>query len=254
MIVAAALCPAPPLLVRELTGIDQVVPELRVACLAAAAELAAAIPDVIVVVGPAQQTRTWAEGTLELSKFAPGVRSAATKAADATPGAGSQGVLASAPDLPTSLGIGAWLLTEAGYAGDRILWSVGHDEPTARCADVGAEFPSVRERVALLVMADGSARRTLKAPGYLDDRSAGFDASVEHAIRDGELDLLLSIDAGLARELMASGRPAWQVLAGAMRGRMVTSEIRYCDAPFGVAYLVASLRVATHNRMGGRGG
>ena len=42
---------------------------------------------------------------------------------------------------------------------------------------------------------------------------------------------------------MATGRPAWQVLAGAMAGRRVTSEIRYADDPFGVAYLVASLRV-----------
>jgi len=149
----------------------------------------------------------------------------------------------SAPDLPPPLGIGAWLLTEAGYAGDRILWSVGHDEPAVRCADVGAELPGLRERVALLVMADGSARRTLKAPGYFDERSAGFDASVELAIREGELDALLFIDAELARQLMATGRPAWQVLAGALRGHKVTSEVRYCDAPFGVAYLVASLRI-----------
>src|SRR5215470_830623 len=243
MIVAAALCPAPPLLIRELTGIDEVVPELRLACLAAAAELAASAPDVIVVVGAAQQTRTWAEYTLDLSEFAPGVRSAAGTVAEATLLAGMAGGPGFAPELPPSVGIGAWLLTEAGYAGDRILSSVGHDESAVRCADVGAELPGLRERVALLVMADGSARRTLKAPGYLDERSAGFDASVELAIREGELDALLSIDAVLARVLMATGRPAWQVLAGALRGRRVTSVVRYCDAPFGVAYLVASLRM-----------
>jgi hypothetical protein len=32
-------------------------------------------------------------------------------------------------------------------------------------------------------------------------------------------------------------------MAGALDGRKVSSEIRYCDDPFGVAYLVASLRV-----------
>ncbi len=42
---------------------------------------------------------------------------------------------------------------------------------------------------------------------------------------------------------MAAGRPAWQVLAGALGGKVVESEIRYCDDPFGVAYLVASMRV-----------
>jgi hypothetical protein len=95
----------------------------------------------------------------------------------------------------------------------------------------------------MLVMADGSARRGLRAPGYLDERSTGFDAAVENAVRAGQLEALLDIDPVLGRDLMATGRPAWQVLAGALAGRKVSSEIRYRDDPFGVAYLVASLRV-----------
>jgi aromatic ring-opening dioxygenase LigB subunit len=97
--------------------------------------------------------------------------------------------------------------------------------------------------VALLVMAEGSARRSRKAPGYLDERSAAFDAEVGRAILDGDLRALLALDAGLARELMATGRPAWQVLAGAANGGHPDSLIRYDDDPFGVAYLVASLTV-----------
>ena len=42
---------------------------------------------------------------------------------------------------------------------------------------------------------------------------------------------------------MATGRPAWQVLAGAVNGLRPASVIRYDDDPFGVAYLVASLTV-----------
>ena len=52
MIVAAAICPCPPLLARELTGQAEVLPELRAACAAAVGSLAAAGPDVIVVAGP----------------------------------------------------------------------------------------------------------------------------------------------------------------------------------------------------------
>ena len=85
----------------------------------------------------------------------------------------------------------------------------------------------------------GGGRR----PGYFDERSAGFDAEVERAVRDGDFQALLEIDAELARELMAAGRPAWQVLAGALEGTVVASEIRYCDDPFGVSYLAASMRV-----------
>lgn len=228
MIVAAALCPAPPLLVRELTGADLVAADLRTACLEAVAELTAAEPDIIAVAGPAEQTRTWnGVSSLDLARFAPGARSRAGRP----------------PGLPPSLGVGAWLLDQAGYAGERLLQSVAAGEPGGRCAGLGTSLAGSRARVSLLVMADGSARRGLRAPGYLDQRSAGFDAEVEWAVRTGRLDGLLSIDQDLALELMATGRPAWQVLAGAVAGRRVTSEIRYVGDPFGVAYLVASLRV-----------
>ncbi len=234
MIVAAALCPAPPLLIRDLTGAEQVATDLRDACLACVAELTAAAPDFIAVVGTADRTGTW-DGTaaLDLGRYAPGL----------VPLNGQRPGSPTSAGLPSALGVGAWLLDEAGAGSRRVLQSVGGDEPTDRCAGLGADLAGNGERVALLVMADGSARRGLKAPGYLDERSAGFDAQIEDAVRAGELDTLLTIDPALARELMATGRPAWQVLAGALAGHKVSSEIRYCDDPFGVAYLVASLRV-----------
>lgn len=235
MIIAAALCPAPPLLIRELTGADPALPDLRSACLDAVAELTAAGPDVIAIVGAAEQTRTWdGASALDLTVFAPRAGRGAAR------GPGSIRVSA---DLPATLGVGAWLLGQVGHEGDRLLQAVAHDEPTGRCADIGASIAASGKRVSLLVMADGSARRGLKAPGYIDERSAGFDAEVERAVRAGRLDALLDIDPALARDLMATGRPAWQVLAGALRGQRVASEVRYEDDPFGVAYLVASIRV-----------
>src|ERR1700722_5645904 len=56
VIVAAAICPCPPLLVRELTGQADVLPDLRAACAAAVGFLTAAGPDVIVVAGPDEET------------------------------------------------------------------------------------------------------------------------------------------------------------------------------------------------------
>ena len=53
-----------------------------------------------------------------------------------------------------------------------------------------------------------------KRPAHFDQRAAWFDAEVERAIRAGDLGALLAVDPALARELMATGRPAWQVLAG----------------------------------------
>jgi len=235
VIIAAALCPAPPALARELTGADPVMPELRHACRDAVAALVQAEPDLVAVVGAAEQTRAWDESLgLDLSGYAPGL---VPPAAARTPG------------LPLPLGLGTRLLDEAGYTGRRALWSVSEDEPPSRCAELGAQIASSAGKVALIAMADGSARRGLKAPGYLDDRSIPFDAEVTRAVRDGDLDALLAVDPGLARELMAAGRPSWQVLAGSLHGTQPVTEIGYCDDPFGVAYLVATLAVERSARM-----
>jgi hypothetical protein len=230
VLTAAALCPAAPLLARELTGADPVVPELRQACREAVDALLQANPDVVVVVGAGERTRIWDAATAQL---------------DLTPYAPALGAPPAAPEdtLPLALGIGGRLLDEAGYHGRRELQEVGADEPASACGELGAFLAQAASRVALLVMADGSARRSRKAPGYLDERSAAFDAEVGRAVRDGDMPALLALDAELARELMATGLPAWHVLAGAVDGGRPASLVRYDDDPFGVAYLVASLTV-----------
>ncbi|MBV9448499.1 MAG: class III extradiol dioxygenase subunit B-like domain-containing protein [Streptosporangiaceae bacterium] len=224
MIIAASLCPWPPVLARELTGRDPVITELRKACAEATERLVGARPDLIVVVGPADETRRWDPGSrLDLSVFAPAL------------GSGGN------PALPPSLGLGALLLDQVGYRGPRILQGVSEYEGPAGCAELGAAIGGSAERVGLLVMGDGSARRSVQAPGYYDERAAAFDAETERALRHGDLGALLAISPALARELLATGRPAWQVMAGAMRPLPLAADILYSDAPFGVGYLVAFL-------------
>jgi hypothetical protein len=238
VLVSAALCPATPLLARELTGADPVIPELRVACLAAITTMLGTAPDLVAVVGPADQARRWDAGaSLDLTAFAPALRWA--HAAGAGPQGSGEGPAAGY--LPASVGIGAMMLDQAGYRGPRVLHSVTELDQAAECAALGRSLAELAGRVALLVMADGSARRALRAPGYLDERSFPFDAAAEEIISSGELDPLMAIDAGLARELMVTGRPGWQVLAGAAAGRPAASDVRYRDDPFGVLYLVAAL-------------
>ena len=221
MIVAAALCPAPPLLLPGLTGAADVLPELRRACAEAVADLVGAGPELVAVVGPGESTGVWdPRARTDVSAYAPGLGSA---------GLGST----SAPGLPVALGVGGWLLDSGGYAGERLARSVSESEPAGACAQVGRELADRAGRVGLLVMADGSACRGRKAPGYFDERSAGFDAEVERAVRDGGFQALLEIDAELASTCQA----------GALEGTVVASEIRYCDDPFGVSYLAASMRV-----------
>jgi hypothetical protein len=233
VIVSAAICPCPPLLAAELTGQAQVLPDLHAACTAAVSRLAAAGPDVLVVTGPGDETAPWpADGRLDVALYGPALGNT-SHGPGTGPGEGARA-------LPLSLGIGARLLDEADYTGPRALRGIGALAPPAACLRLGEQIAASAPRVALLAMGDGSARHSVSAPGYLDERAAPFDDAVERAVRVGDLAALAALDPALAADLMAAGRPAWQVLAGALAGDLVT-EILYSGAPLGVAYLVAAL-------------
>jgi hypothetical protein len=249
VIVRAALCPSPPLLARVLTGRAVILPEFRDACAAAVArlvsgppepvggapELAGGPPELVVVVGAGAATATWdPDDRLDLSAYAPAVGTPADTSA-----VGSR----VKPGLPLALGLGALLLDSAGYTGPRLLQAVDESEPADACLRLGRELAGVAVRVAMLALGDGSARRAPSAPGYLDERAAPFDDAVRHAVSNGDMAALAGLDPVLARDLMATGRAAWQVLAGAMgTSTRPRTEIRYADAPFGVAYLVAEMQ------------
>jgi hypothetical protein len=255
MIVAAAICPSPPLLATELTGQADILPELRTASAAAVARLLAAAPEVVAVVGPAETTAPWdPAGQLSLAAFAPALRQGAPQADNSKKRDGGSPV--AAPSLPLALGIGARLLDEAGYTGQRTLHGIAEDEPAATCLDLGRQLAASAPRVALLAVGDGTARRSASAPGYLDERAAPFDEAVERAVRDGDLPAIAALDPVLAAALLAVGRPAWQALAGALSAarrpadphpadegasQPLRTEVLYSDAPLGVAYLVATL-------------
>ena len=229
MIVRAALCPSPPLLATGVTGQDALLPELREACAAAVGWLLAAAPDVVTVIGPSAATASWPPDSVpDLRIHAPA----------AYPGPSP---------LPLALAIGAQLLDAVGYEGPRILQSVAESASPAACLELGRDLAADAPRIALLALGDGSARRSVAAPGYLDDRAEPFDASVELAFRDGDLSALTALDPDLARDLLASGRPAWQALAGALGASPAAAhpetEVLYSEAPFGVAYLVATLQL-----------
>jgi hypothetical protein len=148
--------------------------------------------------------------------------------------------------LPLSLTLGLWLLDGTAPDVPRLLFGVPTDTEPSRCAALGATLADRATRVALLVMGDGSARRSRKGPGYLDERAAGFDAAVEAALAAPDPQALLDLDADLADELLVAGRAAWQVLAGAALARQSSGatalggHVSYAAAPYGVCYLVAT--------------
>jgi len=137
-----------------------------------------------------------------------------------------------ADSLPLPITVGVWLLGRAG------------DHPPAAGAQVGPDGAAppldLRGRVGLLVMGDGSARRTDTSPGYADPRAAPFDAGVEQALAAGDPADLATLDLGLGAELLAAGVPAWRAAGALLGGGRYAAELLYAGAPYGVGYLVAS--------------
>lgn len=235
MLVAAAVCPCPPLLVPEVAA--GAAPELdaaRAACTDALGVLAAARPGRLVVVGPVDGagSEAYPEGTAgSFRGFGVDL--------DVRLGA------AEGPDteqrLPYALAVAAWLLGRTGWADAPVEGlGVGESCPPEPCARTGRDIAARDERVALLVMGDASACRTLKAPGYLDERAAPFDAEVARALGAADVAALATLETGLAHELKVSGRAPWQVLAGAADGADLGGSLLYEDAPYGVGYVVAA--------------
>lgn len=235
MLVAAAVCPHPPLLVPGVgSGATPELDDLRHACDAAVDDLLGVEVDLVVVAGDAPVVGPYPEGAWgSLRPYGVPV--------DVGRGEGGAG-------LPLSLTIGRWLLDRAVAGADPprpvLLFGVSADSPPQRCAQLGEALAGREPRVALLVMGDGTARRVPKGPGYLDARAEPFDAQVARALAEGDPHGLAALDPDLAEELLVAGRASWQVLAGAAVPGPWHGEVMYDAAPYGVGYLVATWRPA----------
>lgn len=144
------------------------------------------------------------------------------------------------PELGSALSVGAWLLDQAGAALPTHACAVPADASLDRLTGLGQGLASLADRVGLLVLGDGSACRSVKAPGYLDDRAEGYDAEAARALGAADCEALAALDPALSADLLVEGRAPWQVLAGAGREAGLTGRLRYEDAPYGVGYFVAS--------------
>ncbi|PSK62689.1 hypothetical protein B0E53_05400 [Micromonospora sp. MH33] len=233
-LVAAAVCPHPPLIVPELAG--AAAPELddlRAAADAAVARLLAADPEVILLLGAGPATERFGSadhGSLRPFGLDRHVRLWKVNCA------GSD-------RLPLSLTIGAWLVNRSGTELPRLARAVAADASPAECAALGADLVADPDgRTALLVLGDGSACRGVKAPGYDDPRAPAYDEGVAAALAGADVEALLGLDPVLSAELKAAGRAPWQVLAGAVRavGGDWRGDVSYHQAPYGVAYFVAN--------------
>ncbi|MCW2528645.1 MAG: hypothetical protein JWM76_3505 [Pseudonocardiales bacterium] len=212
MILGAAFCPHPPLLVPSIAGSATAeVADLLAACDAAVAELVApGVP--VVVLGSGDEAEEYSSSIRgSIHGFGPPDESTAS--------------------LPLALMIGRWLLDRAGPSVPPVRLILVPDRAMTGVADIGD--------ASLLVMGDGSARRGLKAPGYLDERAFAFDDEVGRAMRAGDASALATVDLELAAELLCAGAPAWRAAGRLMGQQNWTTRVTYDADPFGVSYRVA---------------
>jgi hypothetical protein len=87
---------------------------------------------------------------------------------------------------------------------------------------------------AVLLVANGTACRSEKAPGHLDERAFALDAALEASLREGAAP---PDDEQLANGLWCFDLPVFRRLPRLVQG---AGRVRYADDPFGVAYWVAT--------------
>jgi hypothetical protein len=226
-VAAVAFCPTPPLLLPVVEGRpDDATTALRQACAEGVGVLLAARPEVIVVVGDgAAPGERFGQGDAgDLRGF--GLDARVPFAGGARPGGRR---------LPLAHTVGAWLLDTAGAAALRI--GVGP-------ADLAGLLSSLPGPVGVLAMGDGSARRTVKAPGYLDPAAEPFDAAVATALAEGDAAALAGLDAAEGERVLAAGVPTWRAVGECLTGREIHATLHHDAAPFGVGYLVAAWTMA----------
>lgn len=219
---AVAFCPSAPLLLPAAEG--RCSPEtdaLRRACADAVAAMLDSAPATVIVVGagPVPRERLIAGDAGDLRDF--GVPLEVPFDGPGRP---------EGRRLPLAHLVGAWLLDAAGSTAARV--GIGP-------VDLVELMSEVAGPVGILAIGDGSARRTVKAPGYLDPAAEPFDAAVAGALAAGDAATLAALDAVEGARLLAAGVPTWRAVGAAFAGRAVSALLLHDTAPFGVGYPVA---------------
>lgn len=126
-----------------------------------------------------------------------------------------------------------------------VALSVGERIVTGLLGDAGAAGVTCTAGSRLgarsVVVANGSARRSEKAPGHLDERALAFDAAVEEALATGDTESLTRLDLETGDALWCSGLAGLRSLGDE---RVLSADLHHASDPFGVRYWVARWVVA----------
>jgi hypothetical protein len=191
-------------------------------------QLISCAPDVIVVVAEGDHTEVFDNsagmhlhrlGGMHCDDYAPGARI-----------------------LPIPLAIGAALLRDAGWLGPTQYQLLDASTTAVEAAKAGLELADVEPRVGLLLLGNGSACTTPKAPGSFHPQAEAFNAEFVRAITKGDMSSILAWTAEQFAEQLSDVRVPLQVMVGAVDGKSWPWSISFAEEFQGVLYVCAGTR------------
>ena len=111
-------------------------------------------------------------------------------------------------------------------------------QPATDAVVAALEPGTAATAAGLLVVANGSATRSEKAPGHLDERAFAFDDHLAAALREGRPEALAGLDPDLAEQLWCFDSAAWRHLGRLAPAPDGPVSVDYDGDPFGVRYWV----------------
>jgi len=227
-VVGAALVPAAPVLVPELSG--QMMPAAGPldAAHAALRRLIDSDPEQLVVVAEADREAEFDRSArIGLHRLG-GLPRLEDPDAAAT------------EELPLPLAIGAALLDELDWAGPTSYRLLNKSISSAEAAELGQQLDEGDSRTGLVLLGNGSARSTEKAPGSLDPNAEQFNQDLLSMIEQGDRDAISQLSAEASEGQMSDIRLPLQLLAGVASLSPPVGEVGFADQFKGVYYLCAT--------------
>ena len=228
-IVSAALVPAAPVIVPGLSGHTMPAPEVRSAALDAIQRMIDAGVEEVIVLAEADRdglfdsTAPW--GLHRIGGLHPFSEAGA--------------VFDQLLTMP--LAIGASMLRDAGWTGTTYFHALERTISADAAAEVGRGLGTTKRSVGLLLLGNGSACCTEKAPGSFHPQAETFNATLLTVIRQGDRAAMMELSAHDTADQLSDVRVPLQVFAGATSGHRFLGSITFADDFAGVYYICATL-------------
>jgi hypothetical protein len=230
-VVGAALVPAAPVLVPGLSGSAVPAPEARAAALGVMQRLIDIGLDEVVVLAEADRDGLFDDSApWDLHRLG-GMH------AVGDPGAGGS----FDQRLPVSLAIGASMLRDAGWTGSTSFQGLERTMSNDAATEVGRHLAATPRSVGLLLLGNGSACCTAKAPGSLHPQASAFNEALLAMIQRGNSAEMMELSANETADQLSDIRVPLQVFVGATSPRQFLGSVAFAEEFAGVQYICATL-------------